>query len=125
MTVKVKDSGRYELLEDEHGHRFLVLNGARWYVWVAGQKSPIIVRTDSGHQIERRVQRGRFYFVDFKDDPEFRDQPHLFLQNGDAYQEFLLPNGLPTQRDPQKRLVVTRKKIAKKELERYLKRAAA
>jgi hypothetical protein len=45
-----------------------------------------------------------------------------FLQEGEAYREFILPNGLPTNRDPQKRLVVTRKTLPAKDLESYLKR---
>jgi hypothetical protein len=47
--------------------------------------------------------------------------PHLFLQKGERYREFLLPNGLPTDRDAQKRLVATRKTLPKDELETYLK----
>jgi hypothetical protein len=125
MAVKVKDSGRYELFEDSHGHRFLVLNAERWFVWIEGQKSPIIVRTHPGHEKTRVLQRGKFLFVDFRNDPGFRDVPHLFLQSGNVYREFILPNGLPTDRDPQKRFVVTRKTLPVKELEDYLKHPAS
>jgi hypothetical protein len=120
MGLRIEDSGRYVLREDAHGHRFLVLNEERWFVWIEGQKSPLIVRTGPGHEKLRALRRGRFYLVDFQDDPNFRDMPHLFLQVGERYQEFLLPNGLPDERDPQKRFVVTRKFVAKDELERYL-----
>jgi hypothetical protein len=118
MAIEVKDRGGYELVEDEHGHRFLVL-GKRWYAWIEGKKSPILVRTDSDHRKERVLQRGKFLYVDFKDEPKFRDVPHLFLEKGDEYQELLLPNGFPTRSDPQKRLVVSRKALPKKELEHY------
>lgn len=124
MAVKIKDRGRYELVEDEHGHRFLVL-GRRWYAWVEGQKSPILVRTDSDHRKERVLRRGNFLHVDFKNEPKFRDVPHLFLENGDEYEELLLPNGLPTGTDPQKRLVVPHKALSKKELEDRLGHAVA
>jgi hypothetical protein len=124
MPARLKDSGRYSLFEDQHGHRFLVLNGERWYVWIEAQKSPILVRTDSDHKKKRDIQHGKFFLVDFKDDPKFKDMPHLFLQKGNAYQEFLVPNGLPTDRDPQKRFVVTRHTLPKKELEAYLKHPA-
>jgi hypothetical protein len=125
MAVKVKALGRYELFEDEHRHRFLVLDGERWYVWIEGQKSPIIVRTRPGHSKKRVIQRGKFFYVDFEDDPKFSDMPHLFLQKGQRYLEFLLPNGLPDDRDPQKRFVVTRKTLAREALEDYLKQAGA
>jgi hypothetical protein len=120
MGIEIQDSGRYALMQDAHGHRFLVLNDERWFVWIEGQKSPLIVRTGPGHEKLRTVRRGRFYLVDFQDDPNFRDMPHLFLQSGERYQEFLLPNGLPDERDPQKRFVVTRNFLPKRELERYL-----
>jgi hypothetical protein len=120
MGVRIEDSGRYALLQDAHGHRFLVLNGERWFVWIEGQKSPLLVRTGPGHAKLRTVRRGRFYLADFEDDPNFRDLPHLFLQSGERYHEFVLPNGLPDDRDPQKRFVVTRHFVGKRELERYL-----
>jgi hypothetical protein len=120
MGLKIEDSGSYKLLQDAHGHRFLVLNDERWFVWIEGQKSPLIVRTGPGHDKLRTVRRGRFHLVDFEDDANFRDMPHLFLQAGERYQEFVLPNGLPDERDPQKRFVVTRHFLPKRELERYL-----
>jgi hypothetical protein len=124
MPVRIQESGKYELLEDAHGHRFLVLEGKRWYAWIDAQRSPILVRTNSAHEVERSLQRGKFFLVDFKRDPKFRDMPHLFLQKGDRYQEFLLPNGLPTENDPQVRFVVTRHSLSKQDLESYLKHPA-
>jgi hypothetical protein len=124
MPVRVLERGKYELFEDAHGHRFLVLDGDHWYAWIAAQRSPILVRTDSDHEIKRTVQRGKYFLVDFRQDPKFKDMPHLFLQKGDEYQEYLLPSGLPSQRDPQVRFVVTRNTLARKELEDYLKHPA-
>ena len=120
MAIKVRSRGRYELVEDEHGHRFVVLGGTRWYAWIEGQKSPLLVRTGSTHRKQRILQRGRYFYVEFKDDPKFRDVPHLFLERGGEYQELVLPNGLPTGPDPQKRLVVSRHTVPKRELEDYL-----
>jgi hypothetical protein len=120
MSAKVKAKGEYDLIEDQHRHRFIVLNGRRWYAIIGGQKSPILVRTDSDHQKKRELQHGEFLYVDFKNDPEFRDMPHLFLQKNGRYREFLLPNGFPTRQDPQKRLVITRHMVPKEKLQKYL-----
>lgn len=125
MGVKVLASGRYELREDAHRHRFIVLDGKRWYVWVTGQKSPLLVHSKHEHPTVRSLQRGRYYLIDFRHDPEFRDMPHLFLQKGERYREFLLPNGLPTDRDPQKRFVVTRKLLPASKVERRITAPAA
>jgi hypothetical protein len=42
-----------------------------------------------------------------------------------GYEEWILPNGLPTASDPQKRLVLTSDTIGKDELEEYLKQLSS
>jgi hypothetical protein len=122
MAVRIIDKGRYELFKSNHRHRILVLGGRKWYALIRGQRGPLIVRTDSDHVKAETLQRGRYYYVDFRNDPKFEDQPHLLLQKGERYRELILPNGLPTNADPQKRIVLTRKSIAAAELEHYLRR---
>jgi hypothetical protein len=46
--------------------------------------------------------------------------PHLFLERDDHFQELILPNGLPTQDDRQRRVVETEKTMDRDELERNL-----
>ncbi len=121
MSVDFKDKGNYELFETTHGHRILVLNGERWYAWVEGQKGEILVLSDSDHEKDHTIQEGRFYLAEFQDDPEFRNnQPHLFLQKGDEFQEVIVPNGLPTGSDNQKKIVATGESVAKDKLEEHL-----
>jgi hypothetical protein len=120
MTVKVKDKGDYELFETKHGHRILVLNGERWYAWVEGQQGEILVHSDSDHEKDHTVSSGEFYLADFEDDPKFQDNPHLFLQEGDHFKEAILPDGLPTENDHQKRIVSTDDTVGKDELKKHL-----
>ena len=105
MPVEIRDQGQYELFETTHGHRILVLKGEHWFAWIEGQESPILVHSDSDHQRERTVRDGEFLVVDFHEDPEFKDMPHLFLQDGESFREYMIPNGLPTEQDHQKRVV--------------------
>jgi hypothetical protein len=124
MPAKIEDRGEYELFETNHGHEILVLdgqNGRKWLAVVRGQRGDILVRTDSDHVKERTIQRGRFYLVDFIEDPRFKDMPHLFLQKDGRYEEWMVPNGLPTAGDPQKRVVLTDDTLSKEELEEYLR----
>jgi hypothetical protein len=107
MTAEVRKQGDYELFETARGHRVLALNGREWYAWITGQESPILVKSDSDHEKERTVATGRFYLIDVEDDPDFTDMPHLFLEERGEYRELILPNGLPTEDDHQKRLVET------------------
>jgi hypothetical protein len=124
VSVRVLDKGRYELFKTNHRHRILVLGGRKWYALVRGQQGQLIVRTSSDHVKSETLQRGRYYYVDFRRDPTFEDQPHLFLQKDERFREIILPDGFPTRTDPQKRVVLTRKSIAAEELERYLRHPA-
>jgi hypothetical protein len=120
-SVKVEDEGHYELFETTNGNRILVLNGERWFAWVEGQQGEILVHSDSDHEKDHTIQQGEFYFVDFEDDPNYQDNPHLFLQKDDHFEEAILPEGLPTEQDKQKKIVATDETVPQEELTGYLK----
>lgn len=121
MAADVKQQGDYELFVTTHDHRILVLNGQGWFAWVKGQESPVLVKSDSDHEKDRTLSKGKFYLIEFKDDPDFNDVPHLFLEQEDRYQEVILPNGLPTGRDEQKRLVEADETVQEDKLKEYVK----
>jgi hypothetical protein len=91
---------------------------------VQGQQGEILVHSDADHQKQHTLQTGQFYLVDFEDDPTYKDMPHLFLQTDDRYDEVMLPNGLPTEQDHQKKVVKTDHRLPKDELTAYLKHPA-
>jgi hypothetical protein len=124
MSVDVRQQGRYELFETTHHHRILSLDRKRWYAWVEGQAGEILVRSDSDHKKARTLSKGRYHFVMFDDDPKFKDMPHLFLEDGGRYRELMVPNGLPNDRDYQKKVVDTGSTLSKRELEQYLEQPA-
>ena len=51
-----------------------------------------------------------------EDDPKFQDTPHLFLQEGDRFEEAILPNDLLDDQDKQKRIVATNETVPWDEL---------
>lgn len=114
------NEGRYDLFETTKGHQILSLNDEDWYALVEGEKGDIIVQSDSDHEKKKTLQEGRFYLADFEDDPDFNDVPHLFLQQGDQYQEFILPNGLPTRGDHQKKLIRSNKKVPESKIREHV-----
>lgn len=120
MTATVRRRGRYTLFETPRQNRILVLGDDQWFAWVGGQQGDILVRSDAEHERDRTIQEGEYYLVDFAGDPSFTDVPHLFLERNGAFQEVILPNGLPTEDDAQKRVVATEKTIDRAELERHL-----
>jgi len=120
MSIKVEDTGQYELCETTNGNRILVLNDELWFAWVEGQQGEILVHTDSDHEKDHTIQEGQFYLADFEDDPKYQDNPHLFLQKEDRFEEAILPNGLPTEQDKQKKIVATDETVAQDERTGYL-----
>lgn len=124
MPVDIQQRGQYELFETTKEHRILVLDDKQWYAAVEGQQGDILVQSDSDHKRRRTLQKGRFYIVDFNDDPKFKDMHHLFLEKDGAYQEVMIPNGLPSGSDYQKKVVWTDNSIKHDELEAYLQNPA-
>jgi hypothetical protein len=124
MPVKVQAQGQYELFKTTHQHRILVLDRKQWFAWVQGRQGEILVHSDADHRQHQTLQKGQFYLVDFEDDPTYKDIPHLFLQKEEHYEEVMLPNGLPTEKDHQKKVVKTDHRLPKDELTAYLKQPA-
>lgn len=120
MTATVRRHGQYTMFETPGGNRILSLGSDLWFAWVTGEQGEIFVRSDSDHEQDRTVQEGEFYLVDFQNDPSFTDIPHLFLEREGEFQEIILPNGLPTDDDPQKRVVPAERTITRERLERDL-----
>lgn len=120
MTASVQRHGRYRLFETPRQNRILVLNDDLWYAWVEGQQGELLVRSDSDHESRGAIREGESYLVDFADDPGFTDVPHLFLERDGGFQEVILPNGLPTDDDNQKRVVGSDKSIPREDLEQAL-----
>ena len=120
MRGKLKKHGSYELFETTHGHQILNLDDKEWFAVVEGQQGDLLVHSDSDHEKKKSLEKGEFYLADFKDDPEFRDMPHLFLEKGNKYLEFILPNGLPTKSDHQKKLIRSDEQVQKDKVKEHV-----
>lgn len=121
MKNKIENEGKYELFRTTKGHQILNLNDKTFFAVITGQKGDILVSTDSDHEKDKTLKKGRFYLATFDDDPEFNDIPHLFLEEGNKYREWILPNDKPTKKDYQKKLVKTGNLVEKSKVEKHLK----
>ena len=81
----------------------------------------ILVKSSSDHQKDKTISKGQFYLADFQDDPEFRDMPHLFMEDGGKFKEFVLPQGLPTESNDRKKVILTEEKLDKEKVEYHVK----
>lgn len=126
MQGRISKEGKYELFETSKGHQILNLLGQGYFAVVEGQKGDILVASDSDHQKKKTLAKGQFVLADFDGDSEFRDMPHLFLQHGkQAYKEWILPRGVPSAKDKQKKLVRADTKVGAGKLKSHLGGAGA
>ncbi len=121
MRGKLKKEGKYELFKTTENHDILKIEDKGYYALVEGQKGDIIVHSDSDHQKKKTVSSGKFYYADFKDDPEFKDMEHLFLEDGKKFREMILPEGFPTESNHQKKLIRTDEKLSRAKVQEHVK----
>lgn len=121
MRGRLIKEGDYEVFQTSRGHRILALDQEQWFAVVEGQKSDILVKSDSDHEKESTVRKGTYYYADFKDDPAFQDQPHLFMEEGNHFCEYVLPQGLPRKKGGKVRLVRTGKPLSRKKVLDHVK----
>ncbi|MFN6946859.1 MAG: hypothetical protein ACK4ND_18075 [Cytophagaceae bacterium] len=122
MKTKLEKEGNYEIFETTKGNEILVLNEQEYFAITEGNYGHILVKSKSTHEKKKTLQKGNFYLADFKDNPEFDDIPHLFLQEGKKYKEFILPKDLPTNEDKRKKLIITEKEVTEKKIKEQVKR---
>ena len=121
MRGKLENEGNYELFRTTNGNQILNLNDKHFFAVVKGQQGDILVATDADHEKDKTLKKGRFFLADFNDDPEFRDLPHLFLEEGSKFREWILPNDKPTKGDYQKKLVRTGNLVSRSKVEKHVK----
>ena len=121
MRGELKREGKYELFKTTHGHQILNLEDKDFYALVEGQKGDVIVHSDSDHQKDKTVSKGKFYYANFEDDPEFKDMLHLFMEDGKHYRELILPQGFPNKSNHQKKLVRTVEKLSEDKVMEHVK----
>ena len=102
MRGKLKEEGSYELFKTTNGNEILNLDDNNFFALVKGQQGDIIVASDSDHKKDKSISKGKYFYADFDNDPEFQDMEHLFMEDGGKYKELLLPEGMPTSSDHQK-----------------------
>ena len=121
MRGKLKKEGKYDLFKTTNGNDILNLDDKKFYALVEGQKGDIIVHSDSDHKKEKSISKGKYFYADFDDDPEFQDMQHIFLEDGNKFRELILPEGLPTKSDVQKKLVRESRKLSEDKVLEHVK----
>lgn len=125
MENKVSKYGNYEMFLTTKNHTILCLDEKEWFAVVEGQQGTIIVGSDSDHQKSSDLGKGKYILVEFNDDPDFKDIPHLFLQKSEKYEEWILPQEFPSGKGDKRKVVVTSEKINGNEIDAHIDKKIA
>jgi hypothetical protein len=122
MKNQVKKEGRYELFLTTGKNEILSLDQSSWFAVAKGQRGDIIVRSSSDHEKEKTLNEGQYYLVLFNEDPDFRDMPHLMLEESSGkFREWILPKNLPSDSQPQVKLIKTNYTVSETKLRYHMK----
>lgn len=121
MRGELEKEGEYELFVTTKGHDILKMDDKNYYALIEGDQGDMMIKSDSDHKKDKTKAKGKYYFADFEDDPEFQDMEHLFLQDGEKFREMILPEGFPGEKDYQKKLVREDKKLSRDKVMEHVK----
>lgn len=121
MKNKLNKKGTYEIFKTTGDNEILRLGKDEVYAIVETNRGHILIKTDEDHEKQETLQKRHFYLIDFKEDPSFQDMPHLFIGKDEAYQELILPSGLPDNDQDRKKIIFTRQKVDEEKVRRHSK----
>lgn len=108
MSIDLKRKGNYESFETTHQHKILVLDNNDYYAWVDTSLGHLLVKSDPEHEKAKTLNQGEYILITPHDEPDMNDNiDHLELKENGKYHNYVLPNGLPTDEDKQKKIIPT------------------
>lgn len=107
MITLIK-TGSYKLIETKANIKILYLDNQA-YAWVYAKSiGQLLVMSRVPHRTDRDLAMGNYQIYSVDDEPYLTDLQHLELEYGrNAWQGYLLPTGLPTEKDTRTRLIPT------------------
>jgi hypothetical protein len=116
VMIQLLDSGHYRLTETKHHIKMLQL-GKDIFAWIEPPTiGGILVVSHHPYQVDLVLSAGAYAYFDVEDEPDLSDQHHLQLEVGEgAWQAYLLPTGLPTDKKLRCRIIPTHEYIMEKD----------
>jgi hypothetical protein len=113
--IKLLQEGLYRLIETKGQTKILSLNGSHTFAWVnAANIGEILVTSHKTHKTDNILALGEYRLYAVKKEPKLVDLLHLELSvGGGVWQGYLLPTGLPTDKDIRNRIIPTKEIITK------------
>jgi hypothetical protein len=125
MEGKILDHGEYRLLESERGRKLLILNGLQAFYWNKEDGVEKLWLTEgisdkSGDKHFTEQNKGAYSLIYVEDDPNYRGLPHLYLSDGNHYDEFILQGGFPNLENVFREIIATRRIIPAEEVDTFI-----
>lgn len=113
--VRLLNQGHYTLSETKHQTKILTLDNEKIFAWVDAQGiGEILVSSHGTHHTDSILAIGKYRLYEVEDEPELTDLLHLELFVGSGkWQGYLLPTGLPNEKDTRNRIIPTTEIITK------------
>ncbi len=111
--IKITEEGKYRLLETKEETKILIL-GEKQFAWIKAEGIGEILVTSHNQKLETDtlLSVGKYKIYEIKDEPNYRDNPHLELEVGEGERQgYLLLTGLPDDEDKRNRIIPTEELI--------------
>ena len=112
--IRIIEQGEYKLIETKGHTKILILDG-KTFAWVNAENiGEILVTSHRSHLVDHFLAVGKYRIYEVKGEPGLTDQLHLELHTGDGiWQGYLLPTGLPDEKDKRNRIIPSSEAITK------------
>lgn len=106
--ISVSRAGWYKLIETRDSVKILYLDDEA-FAWVRARGiGNILVASHNPHRLDSLLSLGRYNLYDVEHEAALTDLQHLELEVGsEAWQGYLLPTGLPTDKRTRTRIIPT------------------
>lgn len=113
--IQLIDGGDYKLIETKGHTKILTLDDKQYPWFFVKGIGEILSRSYKTHKINTVLSKGKYRLYSVEDEPDLVDLQHLELSiEGDLWQGYLLPRGLPVIKNSKHRIIPTEELITKK-----------
>jgi hypothetical protein len=108
MMISLSRAGWYKLIEARDSVKILYLDDEA-FAWLKARGiGNILVASHNPHRLDALLNIGRYNLYDVQHEAALTDLQHLELEVGsEAWQGYLLPTGLPTDKRMRTRIIPT------------------
>ncbi len=118
MAGKITKEGVYQLFRSPSGQEVLALEKEE-FALLEGPRGEEVIARQGNFERQQVLEMGEFIFVEFAENGDPPEMPHLFLRRNNHYIEIIFSGGMPTE-DGEPREYRRGEEIGVEDVEDYL-----